>query len=123
VRHGLKVIRSSDSWVPSDANGTGGGSSTTGDQLQQSSQKQTNHGSLLIDTTCEPVDIRQPTDLSLLNEAREVTEILIDAMHPQIRECFGHEPPTHLKKARQQFLAVAKKERPCIRKIPKVIKQ
>ncbi len=40
------------------------------------------------------MDIRYPTDLSLLNVdevlsegvAREVTEILIDAMHPQIRE-------------------------------------
>ena len=40
-----------------------------------------NQGSLLIDATCAPVDIRHPTDLSLLNEAREVTEILIDAMH------------------------------------------
>jgi hypothetical protein len=34
----------------------------------------------LIDATCVPVDIRYPTDLSLLNEAREVMEKLIDAM-------------------------------------------
>lgn len=69
------------------------------------------------------MDIRHPTDLSLLNEAREVTEIWIDAMHPQVRERFGHKPRTHRKKARQQFLAVAKKKRPPISKIRKAIKQ
>jgi hypothetical protein len=67
----------------------------------------------LIDATCAPVDIRHPTDLSLLNEAREVTEIIIDAMHPQIRKSFGHKPRTHRKKARQQFLAVALAEGFC----------
>jgi hypothetical protein len=46
-----------------------------------------------------------PTDLSLLNEAREFTEILIDAMHLQIRESFGHKPRTHRKQARQEFQA------------------
>ena len=80
-------------------------------------------GSHLIDSNCAPVDIRHPTDLSLLNEAREVTEILIDAMHPQVRDSFGHKPRTHRKQARQQFLAVAKKKRTRISKIRKVIKQ
>jgi IS5 family transposase len=69
------------------------------------------------------VDIRHPTDLSLLNEAREVTEILIDAMHPQVRKRFGHKQRTHRKQARQQFLDVAKKKRPRISKIRKAIKQ
>jgi hypothetical protein len=95
VRHGLKVIRSSDSQGAGDDNGSGGGSTSTADQPKPSSQKQPNQGSLLIDATCAPVDIRHPTDLSLLNEAREVTEILIDAMHPQVRESFGHKPRTH----------------------------
>ena len=124
VRHGLKVIRSSDSQDPGDDNGTGGGGSTNpASQPKPSSQQQPNQGSLLIDATCVPVDIRHPTDLSLLNEAREVTETLIDAMHPQVRESFGHKPRTHRKQARQQFLAVAKKKRPRINKIRKAIKQ
>jgi len=123
VRHGLTVIRSSVGHDPNDDDASGGGLASTDDQPQPSPQKQTNQGSLLIDATCAPVDIRYPTDLSLLNEAREVTEILIDAMHPQVRECFGHKPRTHRKKARQQFLAVAKKKRPRISKIRKAIKQ
>jgi hypothetical protein len=125
VRHGLKVIRSSDSQAPGDdgGSGSGGGSASSVDQPRPSAQKQPNQGSLLIDATCAPVDIRHPTDLSLLNEAREVTEILIDAMHPQIRDRFGHKPRTHRKQARQQFLAVAKKKKPRINKIRKAIKQ
>jgi len=122
VRHGLKVIRSSVDRDPGD-DGGGGGSTSTADQPQPLPQKQANQGSLLIDATCAPVDIRHPTDLSLLNEAREVTEILIDAMHPQVRDSFGHKPRTHRKQARQQFLAVAKKKRPRISKIRKAIKQ
>jgi len=78
---------------------------------------------LLIDATCVPADIRHPTDLSLLNEARELTETLIDAMHSQVRGAFGHKPRTYRKQARQQFLAVAKKKKPRINKIRKAIKQ
>jgi hypothetical protein len=123
IRHGLKVIRSSDTQGPGDDNGSGGGSPSPADQPKPSWQKQPNQGSPLIDATCAPVDIRHPTDPLLLNEAREVTEMLIDAMHTQVRESFGHKPCTHRKQARQQFLAVAKKKRPSINKIRKAIKQ
>ncbi|MBC1265164.1 hypothetical protein FPZ61_13605 [Synechococcus sp. BSA11S] len=77
---------------------------------------------MLIDATCVPVDIRYPTNLSLLNEAREVTEMLIDAMHLLIRDSFGQKPRTHRKKARQQFHAMAKQKRPRISRIRKAIK-
>lgn len=113
VRHGLNVVRSSDTQGPADDNDSGSGSTNPADKSKLSPQKQSNQGSLLIDATCAPVDIRHPTDLSLLNEAREVTEILIDAMHPQVRESFGHKPRTHRKQARQQFLAVALAEGFC----------
>lgn len=70
-----------------------------------------------------PADIRYTTDLSLLNVAREATETLIGAMHPQVRQSFGDKPRTYRKKARQQFLSVAKEKRPRISKIRKAIKQ
>jgi IS5 family transposase len=123
VRYGLKVIHLSDDKDPSDDNGSGSGSTNPADQSKLPSQKLSNQGSLLIDATYAPVDIRYPTGLSLLNEAREVTEILIDAMHPQVRDSFGHKPRTHRKQARQQFLAVTKKKRPRISKIRKAITQ
>lgn len=124
VRHGLNVIRSVESDGDEDGNNTSG-SASSGDQPAQpgTDKASSNQGTLLIDATCVPADIRYPTDLSLLNEAREVTEKLIDAMHPQVRESFGAKPQTHRKKARQQFLAVAKKKRPRISKIRKAIQQ
>jgi hypothetical protein len=78
---------------------------------------------LLIDATCIPADVRYPTDLSLLNEARETTEMLIDAMHRSVRDRFGHKPRTHRRKARRQFLAIAKQKRPRLAKIRKAIGQ
>ena len=37
-----------------------------------------NRGTLIVDATCAPADIRYPTDCSLLNEAREKLEAMID---------------------------------------------
>jgi hypothetical protein len=124
VRHGLNVIRSSavDGHDDHDSS-DGGGAESAADQKIESKTPRPNQGSLLIDATCVPADIRHPTDLSLLNEGRELTETLIDAMYLQVRESFGHKPRTHRKQARQQFLAVAKKKRPRILKIRKAIKQ
>ena len=117
VRHGLNVIRSAASTDHDDDSSPGGGAARPVDQQIGSNTTRTNQGSLLIDATCVPADIRHPADLSLLDEARELTETLIDAMHSQVREAFGHKPRTHRKQARQQFLAVAKKKRPPINKI------
>jgi IS5 family transposase len=88
-----------------------------------SDQASFNQGPLLIISTCVPADIRYSTDLSLLHEARKVAEKMINAMHPQIKETFGNKPRTYRKNARQQFLAVSKKKRPCINKIRKSIQQ
>jgi hypothetical protein len=123
VRHGLNVIHSS---VANDHDDDGNQGDETGSadiQQTRSDTPRPNQGSLLIDATCAPADIRHPTDLSLLNEGRELSEMLIDAMHAQVRDAFGHKPRTHRNQARQQFLAVAKKKRPRINKIRQAIKQ
>ncbi len=57
------------------------GTGRTGDQRIGSDTIKPSQGSLLIDATCAPADIRHPTDLSLFNEAREMTETPIDVMH------------------------------------------
>ena len=124
VRHGLNLIRASETKEHDQDDSQGGGGSVCDTEQNISSTKAIdNQGSLLIDATCAPVDIRYPTDLSLLNEAREVTEVLIDSMYKTVRESFDHKPRTYRKQARQQFLAVAKKKRPRINKIRKAIKQ
>jgi hypothetical protein len=42
-----------------------------------------NWGTLTIDASCTPADITYPTDLKLLNEARETTEKIIDDLCDQ----------------------------------------
>jgi hypothetical protein len=124
VRHGLNVIHSSAANDHDDDDGNQGDETGSADiQQTRSDTPRPNQGSLLIDATCAPADIRHPTDLSLLNEGRELSEMLIDAMHAQVRDAFGHKPRTHRNQARQQFLAVAKKKRPRINKIRQAIKQ
>ena len=40
-------------------------------------------GKLILDATVAPQAIRYPTDLSLLNEAREFSEQIIDELYPK----------------------------------------
>ena len=98
VRHGLNLIRASETEEHDQDDSQGGGGSVCDtEQNIRSTKVIDNQGSLLIDATCALVAIRYPTDLSLLNEAREVTEVLIDSMYKTVRESFDHKPRTHRK--------------------------
>lgn len=68
-------------------------------------------GKLLIDATCTPADITYPTDLKLLNEAREKTERYIDEIHGYLKRLGKHEgkkPRTYRERARKDYLNIAK---------------
>lgn len=71
------------------------------------SESSPNKGKLLLDATCAPADIAYPTDLSLLNEAREKLEEMIDVLHAPFRGK-QRKPRTYRRKARQAYLKVAK---------------
>jgi len=79
-------------------------------------------GQLLIDATCVPADITYPTDLKLLNDAREKTEAIIDQMHA-CRPTPTKKPRTYRQKARQAYLRVAKARKPGRRKLRRGIGQ
>ncbi len=67
-------------------------------------------GTLIIDATCAPADITFPTDLKLLNHAREITECVIDALHePHVGT--RPKPRTYRKRARRAFLLAAKSKK------------
>ena len=70
-----------------------------------------NRGKLVLDATCAPSDIRYPSDLSLLNEARENTEMIIEELWPQSGRK-GHKTRYHRKKARSEYLRIAKQKKP-----------
>jgi hypothetical protein len=67
-------------------------------------------GKLILDATVAPQAIRYPTDLSLLNEAREFSEKLIDALYPKTD--WKKKPRTYREKARKAYLAIVKQRRP-----------
>ena len=74
--------------------------------------KMNNQGYLVVDATCAPVDIQYPTDLRLLNEAREHTEAMIDVLYESVRDTLPKKPRTYRQKARRDYLKLAKKRRP-----------
>lgn len=74
-------------------------------------KKTENKGTLIVDATCAPADIRFPTDLGLLNEAREKLEAMIDTMHePMVGK--ARKPRTYRKQARRDFLNAIKNKKP-----------
>ena len=75
-----------------------------------------------MDATCTPADIRYPTDLSLLNEAREKTEAIIDRLHAARSEK-NEKPRTYRQTARKEYLAVAKKKRKSSKMIRKAVRK
>ena len=97
------------------------GPAETGEQSSKQ-EKPKNKGKLILDATCAPADIRYPSDLSLLNEAREKTEETIDTLYNPLRGSIK-KPRTYRVKARKQYLLVAKTRRPNSKQIRKAIGQ
>ena len=79
-----------------------------------------NSGTLIVDATCAPSNIRFPQDVSLLDEARENAEQIIDTLQEQRKE---KKPRTYRNKAHKDTLKymrsrkhTEKKTREAIRK-------
>jgi len=70
-----------------------------------------NEGTLILDATCSPQNIRYPTDLSLLNEAREKLEGMIDTAYAADL-CEGAKPRTYRMQARKDYLRFARNRKP-----------
>jgi len=81
-----------------------------------------NQGSLLLDATCNPADIRYPTDISILNEAREKTEYIIDTIFEPLIGTMK-KPRTYRKRARKQYLSYIKRKQKGGKQLRKAIRQ
>ena len=92
-----------------DNKGTKPGGGNVGTETD-GGQTPKNKGSLLLDATCVPAGIAYPTDVNLLNEAREKTERMIDDLHPytgaQVK------PRTYRQEAKRRYLTFVKKRKP-----------
>jgi hypothetical protein len=71
-----------------------------------------NKGDLIVDATACPQDISYPTDLNLLNDAREQSEKLIDILYGKIKLVDEQKikPRTYREIARKEYLKVAQKK-------------
>ena len=79
-----------------------------------------NKGTLILDATCAPSNIRYPQDFSLLNEARGKLEQIID------RFCADYvltKPRMYRREARKNYLALAKSKKRSKMKIRKTIRK
>jgi len=77
-------------------------------------------GVLILDATCTPADIHFPTDLRLLNEARESLEEIIDVLYEPLRGK-SKKPRTYRKQARKAYLNIDKKKNKTGKEIRKAI--
>ena len=92
------------------------GNSDDNDALKED----TNKGTLTLDATCAPANIRYPQDISLLNEAREKLETII------YRFCKSYVlplPRRYRKRARKDYLAFAKSKKHSAKKIRKALRK
>lgn len=77
-------------------------------------------GTLILDASCAPVNIRYPQDISLLNEAREKLETIIYRFH----KAYGLAlPRRYARRARKEYLAFAKSKKHTAKKIRKALRQ
>ncbi|AGL00745.1 IS5 family transposase [Desulfoscipio gibsoniae] len=79
-----------------------------------------NKGKLILDATCAPADIRYPTDLSLLNEAREKLDNIIDLVHKTLGKP-GRRPRTYRQIARKAYLNIVHNRKPGKKAIRKAV--
>jgi len=89
-----KGTKSSDPTEPPDKGNNGTGSE--------------NRGRVIFDATACPQDIAYPTDLTLLSDAREKSEQLIDTLYDPV--VHTNKPRTYRKVARKRYLQTAQKK-------------
>jgi len=86
-----------------------------------STNQQKNDGRVLYDATACPQDIAFPTDLNLLNDAREKLEEIIDVLYdPELLE---KKPRTYREVARTDYLHTAQKRKKTAKDIRKAVKK
>jgi hypothetical protein len=76
-----------------------------------------NHGTLIVDATCAPSQIKYPRDTELLNDARESAEQLIDTLHTP----GDQKPRTYRKRAHKDYLTLVRSRKPGAKKVRKAI--
>lgn len=94
--------------------GTSGGEVT-----KKKTEEVKNSGTLIIDATCTPADIQYPTDIRLLNDAREQLEEIVDVLHVPDKGTEAR-PRTYRQKARKEYISFTKQRKPKSKAVHKI---
>ena len=105
-----------------DDNNHPGGSGGTGRENGEETQESEKQGTLILDATCVPQDIRFPTDASILDECRSSAEAIIDTLH-EAGMTDGKKPRTYRKKARNAYNSFSKSRKKTKRSVRKAVGQ
>lgn len=101
---------------------TSSGADANGGSQTKPEDPQPHQGKLILDATCAPADVAYPTDLSLLNRAREKLEDFIDRLHVPHQGDMKN-PRDRRHQARRDYLRTAKNRKPSRSEIRKAIGQ
>ncbi len=104
----------------SDDNDGDDGDNGGSNNADNTSDSSANSGTLILGATCAPQNIKYPQDIELLNEARENLEDMLCRISDEY--CF-YRPRMYKKKARKDYLALAKCRKRGVKKIRKAIKK
>ncbi|GMA60037.1 IS5 family transposase [Alicyclobacillus fastidiosus] len=105
---------------PKDNPPTSSGEDANGRPQAESQEPRAHQGKLILDATCAPADIAYPTDLTLLNTAREKLEDIIDTLHAS-HVGYMKKPRDRRRQARRDYLRTAKNRKPSRSEIRKAI--
>lgn len=108
-----KIKKKNDNNTPKGPEGSGVDDAKAAEEPE-------NKGQMILDATCAPADIHYPTDLHLINEAREKLEDVIDTLH-QPDAGILTKPRTYRKEARKNYLGLEKQRRKARNAIRRVI--
>lgn len=97
-----------------------GPSYPSGSSKDQETEEPENIGTLILDASCAPSNIKYPQDFQLLNNAREKLETIIDRF---CKEYSVPKPRMYRKEARKNYLKLAKCKKRSIKKIRATIRK
>lgn len=114
---GLNAAEKKDEEPPKD-DPTGG---TEGGQRGECQEPEQARGTLILDATCAPQAIRYPTDISLLNEARELLEKMVEVGYRV--GGWQQKPRTYCQIARRDYLRYARNRKPSRKQLRKALRR
>ena len=89
----------------------------TAEETNDSDDDDKNSGTMIVDATCAPSQITYPQDVSLLNQARECSEKIIDELHVKGEQ----KPRTYRKKAHKDYTSYSRSRKPKAKQTRKAI--